>query len=92
MKFNGALFEDMSRLANGAASALSSIREQMPNGPFGAPFGRHFTARTEPASTISREEFDAVAAMAAKARAREEELMARIEALEAQVKTLHGAA
>ncbi len=78
MKLNDTLFEDVSRLANGAATALSSVREQIQS-------RRPFMVNT-PASGVTREEFEAVAAMAAKARATQDVLLARIEALEAQIK------
>jgi BMFP domain-containing protein YqiC len=78
MKLNETLFEDVSRLASGAAGALSSLREQI---EARHPFGKGNAAP----GAVSREEFDAVAAMAAKARATQDELLRRIEALEAQI-------
>ena len=82
MKFNETLFEDMSRLASGAANALSSVREQV---HMRRPLGGPFTMNAAPGS-VTREEFEAVSAMAAKARATQDALLARIEALEAQIK------
>ena len=58
MKFNGTLFEDITRVASGAASALSGIREQI-EARHGSPFGRSSPVSDQ----ISRDEFEAVAAM-----------------------------
>ncbi len=78
MKFNETLFEDMSRLASGAASALSGLREQVEaHSPFARPAPVH--------DSVSRAEFEAVAAMAAKAREVQDALLKRIAALEAQI-------
>ncbi len=81
MKFNETLFDDVSRVVSGAANALSSVREQVHTR---RPFGGPFTMNAAPGA-VTREEFEAVSAMAAKARASNEALLARIEALEAKL-------
>jgi BMFP domain-containing protein YqiC len=73
MKFNDAIFEDLSRVASGVASVLTGLREQ-----FDAR-----TARAGSPDSVSREEFEVVRDMAAKAREMNEELARRIAVLEA---------
>jgi BMFP domain-containing protein YqiC len=77
MKFNNPLFEDFSKVAGSAAETVAAICNQ----------GReHFMQRRGASGdTVSREEFEAVAAMAAKAREEQDALKQRIEALEALI-------
>ncbi len=74
MKLNDQLFEDLARIASGAASTVSGLRNQ-------------FDARRDAgdASSVSREEFDAVAAMAAKAREAQDDLLKRLKAIEQKI-------
>lgn len=67
------MFEDVFRVASGAAKTASAVREHLQHG------------RPASAPEITREEFEAVAAMAAKARDVQEDLLARIAALEAKL-------
>jgi BMFP domain-containing protein YqiC len=81
MQSENRLFEDLAKMMNGAAGTLagmgreaeSSMREKMREFVGGADF-------------VSREEFDAVKAMAAAAREQNQALEARIAALEAAAK------
>ncbi len=73
MKINERLFEDFSRVASGAASTLSSLRD-------------HIESRRPLSGAVSREEFEAVATMAAKARAAQEALEKRVAALEGKLR------
>lgn len=81
MQSRNPLIADLVKLANGAAGtfagmtreARESARERMREAVGGMDF-------------VSREEFDAVKAMAAKARTEAEELKARVAELEARLK------
>ena len=73
MKFNDRLFEDFSRVAGGAASLLTGMRDHVEQ-------RRDIHAGPE---SVSRAEFEAVRDMAAKAREVQEGLERRIAALEA---------
>ena len=85
MQSENRLFEDFVKMMNGAAGTIagmgreaeSSMREKFREAMGGADF-------------VSREEFDAVKAMAAAARDHNQALEARIAALEAKAKTKPG--
>ncbi len=73
-------FEDMAKAAGGAASALSGFKAEIET------MVRHKTERLlGELNVVRRDEFDAVKAMAAKARTEQEKLSKRIDALEAQL-------
>ena len=74
------LFDDLARMANGALSAASGVRaeiEQMVH----QQFDRFLADR----NLVTREEFEAVEAMAVKARREQEALAKRLESLEAKL-------
>ncbi len=81
MQTDNRFFDDMARMAGGALNALtglktemeSMIRQQM----------EHFLGGM---NLVSRDEFEAVRAMAAKAREEQEALAARLAALEERLK------
>ena len=73
MKFNDRLLEDFVRVAGGAASLLTGLREAGDKRPGDRPGFE----------TVSREEFEAVRDMAAKARETQEMLERRVAELEA---------
>ena len=73
MKLNDQLFEDVSRMASGAVNALSGLKDQ---------FEARHSGKGNAAQAVTREEFEAVSVMTAKARAMQEDLMKRIVALE----------
>lgn len=85
MQSENRLFEDLAKMMNGAAGTLagmgreaeSSMREKMREFVGGADF-------------VSRDEFEAVKAMAAAAREQSQALEARIAALEAAAKAKAG--
>jgi BMFP domain-containing protein YqiC len=85
MQSENRLFEDLAKMMNGAAGTLagmgreaeSSMREKMREFVGGADF-------------VSRDEFEAVKAMAAAAREQNQALEARIAALEAAAKAKAG--
>jgi BMFP domain-containing protein YqiC len=76
-------FEDLAKVANGAWGSLASFGSEMENRMRDQI--ERMLARMD---VVRREEFDAVAAMAAKARAEQESLAARVAALEAELAAL----
>ena len=80
MRGRSRLISDMAQMANGAATALGGLREEIDN------IARQRTERHQNASgLVTREEHDAL-------QTRHEALAARIAVLEAQVAELAGAA
>ncbi len=77
MQTTGKLFDDLARVANGAAGAMSGVKDEVE---------QMVRARLERVladmDLVTREEFDAVKAMAAKARQEQENLSGRLEILE----------
>src|SRR5215813_3673794 len=78
MQSQNRFFDDMARVAGGAASALSGVREEIE-----ARVRGQLERIIAGMDLVSREEFEAVKAMAAKARAEQEDLLRRIAELEA---------
>ena len=83
MQTNNRLFDDLARVASGAFNTLSGLREEIET---------RVRERVERMATdldlVTREEFDAVRTMAAKARAGQEELEAKVSRLEAELEEL----
>lgn len=79
MQTNHPLFDDLSKMASGAAGALMDVRREIEQQVAGQV--KQWTQRLD---VVSREEFDAVRLMAEKARAENEALSARLEALESK--------
>lgn len=77
MQTTGRLFDDLARVANGAAGAVSGVKDEIE---------QLVKARLERVladiDLVTREEFDAVKAMATKARREQETLSERVETLE----------
>jgi hypothetical protein len=71
-------FDDIARAANGALGALSGLREEIE-----AQVRARVDGWLKAQNFVTREEFEAVKAMAAKARLENEELAARLAKLEA---------
>jgi len=78
MQTDNRLFDDLARVATGALGALSGVRNEV-EGRLREQFERVLSRM----DLVSREEFEAVKAMAAKARLEQEALQARVAALEA---------
>jgi BMFP domain-containing protein YqiC len=74
------LFDDMARVANGAAGALGGIRSRMEG-----ELRDHVERLLLRMKLVTREEFEVVAALAQKARAEQEILTERLAALEARL-------
>lgn len=80
MQSQNRILDDLAKVATGALGTLSGVREEME-----AQFRQRFERVLDQMDLVPREEFEAVKAMAAKARAEQEALQARVEALEAKL-------
>jgi BMFP domain-containing protein YqiC len=80
MQSQNRFFDDMARVAAGAVGALAGVR-----GEIETRLRDQLERVLAGMDLVSREEFEAVKAMAAKAREENERLEARIAALEARV-------
>jgi BMFP domain-containing protein YqiC len=80
MQSQNRFFDDLARVANGAMGALSGVR-----GDIEARFRDQLERVLAGMDLVTREEFEAVKAMAAKAREEQEELQRRVAALESQL-------
>ena len=78
MQVDNRLLDDLARVAGGAFGALSGVR-----GEVEARLKHQFERILSEMDMVSRDEFDAVKAMAAKARTEQEALEKRVAALEA---------
>ncbi len=74
--------DDMARVAGGAVSAVTGLK-----GDAQSALRRQMEHLLVDMDLISRDEFDAVKAMASRARAEQEKLETRVSELEAQLKT-----
>ena len=80
MQSQNRFLDDLARVASGAASAFTGMR-----GEVETRMREQFERMLGHMNLVRREEFDAVQAMAAKARSEQETLKARIAALEAHL-------
>ena len=80
MQSQNRFFDDMARVAAGAVGALAGVR-----GEIEARLRDQLERVLAGMDLVSREEFEAVKAMAARAREEQEVLLQRIEALEARL-------
>ena len=80
MQSQNRFFDDVARVASGAVGALAGVR-----GEVEARLRDQLERVLAGMDLVSREEFEAVKAMAAKARDEQEMLQRRIEALEARL-------
>lgn len=81
MQSQNRIFDDIARVAGGALGALSSLKDEIE-----AMIRDRMERFMADGNFVRREEFDVVRAMAAEARAEQERLAARVEALEAALK------
>jgi BMFP domain-containing protein YqiC len=80
MQSQNRFFDDLARVASGAVGALSGVRSDIE-----ARLRDQLERVLAGMDLVSREEFEAVKAMAAKARGEQEELLRRIAALESRL-------
>ncbi|MGE5271862.1 MAG: accessory factor UbiK family protein [Thiohalocapsa sp.] len=83
MQSQNRFFDDMARVASGAVGALSGVR-----GEIEARIREQLERLLAGMDLVSREEFEATKAMAAKAREEQELLLRRVEVLEARLAAL----
>ena len=86
MQTSNRLFDDFARVASGAFNTLSGLREEIET-----RVRERVERMAADLDLVTREEFDAVRTMAAKARAAQEELEAKVARLEAQLLALREA-
>lgn len=77
MQFDNRIIDDLARAASGMLSTLGSVRAE-----FEAQFRSGIERLLKSYDLVTREEFEAIKAMAAKARTETEELKLRVAALE----------
>ncbi len=77
MQTNHPLFDDLAKLASGAAGAALEIKREIE-----AQVTAQMEKMLQKLNLVKREEFEAVREMAARARAQQEEMEARLAALE----------
>ena len=80
MQTENRFFDDFAKMAGGAFNALGAIRTEVEN-----QMRQQFESLLGRMKLVTREEFDAAQAMLAKARAEQEQLAARVAALEAKI-------
>lgn len=80
MQTQNKLFDDLARVANGAVSTLTGMKDEID-----AMIRQRLERYLSNADLVTREEFDAVKTMAQKARTENEKLEARVKALEAEL-------
>ena len=83
MQTNNKLLDDLARDASGALGVASGMRDELEG-----VMRQRFARVVGDLNVVDREEFEAVKAMAAKARTEQEALAARVAALEAHIKNL----
>jgi hypothetical protein len=80
MQSQNRFFDDIARVANGAVGALSGVRDEVES-----RFRDQLARILAGMDLVSREEFEAVKAMAAKARDEQEVLLRRVAELESRL-------
>ena len=83
MQSHNRLFDDLARVASGAAGALAGVRTEMEDA-----FRQKLERYLAEVDMVPRDEFDAIKAVAVKAREAQEGLEARVAALEAEIAAL----
>ena len=83
MAMDNRILDDLAKVASGALSGIGGMKQEVES-RLRAQFERILAGM----DLVRREEFEAVRAMAAKARGEQEDLLARIASLEARLKDL----
>lgn len=81
MQTNNRFFDDLARVASGAASTLAGVRQELD-----AMIRQRFERLISDMDLVTRDEFEAVKATASNARAEQETLAERVAALEDALK------
>lgn len=81
MQTENRFFDDMARVASGALSGFTGVRQEVE-----ARFREQIERILRDMDLVTREEFEAVKAVAAAARAEQERLAARVARLEAELR------
>ncbi len=87
MQTSNRLFDDIARLANGMVGVAAGFRTEVEG-----MIRTRLTAMLAEGNLVPREDFEVVREMAAKARAEQEMLAAKVAALEARLAALEGKA
>lgn len=87
MQTENRFFDDMARVASGAMSGLTGLRQEIE-----ARFREQLERMLRDMDLVTREEFEAVKAVAQTARAEQERLHAKVVKLEAEVAALRAEA
>jgi BMFP domain-containing protein YqiC len=87
MQTNNPLLDDLAKLATGALGTLTGVRTEVES-----RVRDQLERVLSRMDLVTREEFEAVRAMASKARSEQEELLRRVDALEARLKAREGTA
>lgn len=85
MQTQNPFFDDLARMAGGALGALSGLKAEVE-----ALVRQQFERFMAGADMVPRDEFEAVRALAIKARTEQEDLEVRVAALEAKIAELTG--
>jgi BMFP domain-containing protein YqiC len=85
MQTENRLLDDLARMANGALNTLAGLREEVEN-----RVRERVERMLADMDMVPREEFDAIKAMAQKARVEQEGLAARVAELERRIGELSG--
>jgi BMFP domain-containing protein YqiC len=80
MQSQNRLFDDLARVASGAAGALTGVRAELEE-----IFRQKLERFLAEADMVPRDEFEAIKAVAVKAREAQEALEARVQALESEL-------
>lgn len=87
MQTTGRLFDDIAKVAGGAMGTVGGIREEAE-----AAIRQRLERILSDLDVVPRDEFDAMAAVARRAREEQETLAAKVEAMEARIAALEKAA
>ena len=85
MQSENRFFDDLARVASGAMGAVAGLRTEMEG-----LVKQRFERLLADMDLVRRDEFEAVKAMAARARSEQEDLVLRVAALETRVRDLEG--
>jgi BMFP domain-containing protein YqiC len=83
MQTSNPIFDDLARVASGALNALGGVKDEIET-----RFRERLERLAAEMDLVSREELDAVRAVAVKAREAQEDLEAKVAALEAEIAAL----